>query len=171
TAIPLKNPDFEHLSSDITIKLRVATPLQKKLGEYALEEPINDNLPMYSFSTYDVKTIKDDLDQAESALDLINVVPNPYYGHSWYETNQLDNYVRITNLPRKCTISIYNVGGTLVRRFEKDSEQTFIDWDLKNSYNITVASGLYIMHFDVPGVGEKVVKWFGALRPIDLQNF
>jgi hypothetical protein len=171
TAIPLKNPDFDQLASDIRIRLRVSTPLHQAIGDYAIEEPINDNMPMYTFSTYDVKTIKDDLDQAESALDLINVVPNPYYGHSWYETNQLDNYVRITNLPRKCTISIYNVGGTLVRRFEKDSDQTFVDWDLKNSYNITVASGLYIMHFNVPGVGEKVVKWFGALRPIDLNNF
>jgi len=24
---------------------------------------------------------------------------------------------------------------------------------------------------DVPGLGEKVIKWFGALRPVDLQNF
>jgi hypothetical protein len=171
TAIPLANSEFDLLASDVTIKLRVATPLQQAIGDYALEEPVNDNNPMYTFSTGDVKTITADIDQAVSALDLINVVPNPYYGHSWYETNQLDNYVRITNLPRKCTISIYNVGGTLVRRFEKDSDQTFVDWDLKNSYNITVASGLYIMHFDVPGVGEKVVKWFGALRPIDLNNF
>jgi hypothetical protein len=24
---------------------------------------------------------------------------------------------------------------------------------------------------NVPGVGEKVVKWFGVLRPIDLDTF
>ncbi|HQP03556.1 MAG TPA: hypothetical protein PLP11_03035 [Bacteroidales bacterium] len=171
TAIPLKNPSFDLLSSDVKIRLRVVTPLHKALGDFAVEEPVNDNLPMYTFSTYDVKTINNDTVQAVSALDLINIVPNPYYGHSYYETNQLENYVRITNLPRKCTISIYNVGGTLVRRFEKDSDITYIDWDLKNTYNISIASGLYIVHFNVPGVGEKVVRWFGALRPLDLNNF
>jgi hypothetical protein len=24
---------------------------------------------------------------------------------------------------------------------------------------------------DVPGVGEKVLKWFGIMRPTDLDNF
>ncbi|MBP7462760.1 MAG: hypothetical protein KA793_00410 [Bacteroidales bacterium] len=171
TAIPLQNPSFDFLASDVKIRLRVATPLHMAQGDFAIEEPVNENLPMYTFNTYDVKTITNNNDQAVSALDLINIVPNPYYGHSWYETNQLENYVRITNLPRKCTISIYNVSGTLIRRFEKDSDITYIDWDLKNSSNISIASGLYIVHFNVPGVGEKVVRWFGALRPIDLNNF
>jgi len=79
--------------------------------------------------------------------------------------------VRITNLPQKCTISIYNVSGRLVRQFNKDNAASYIDWDLKNSYNIKIASGMYIMHVDAPGIGEKVVKWFGSLRPTDLQNF
>ena len=171
TSIPLHNESFDYMASDLKIRIRVATPLHEALGELSKEYPVNENMPMYTFSTGDVKTLTDENEQAVSALDLINVVPNPYYGTSYYETNQLDNLVRITNLPRKCTISIYNTGGTLVRRFEKDSEQTYIDWDLKNTYNITIASGLYIMHFNVPGVGEKVVKWFGALRPIDLNNF
>ncbi|NLA24992.1 MAG: T9SS C-terminal target domain-containing protein, partial [Bacteroidales bacterium] len=171
TAIPLHNPSFDFLSTDVKIRLRVATPLHQARGPHAKEDPINDNLPMYTFNTYDVKSIKNDHEKAVSALDLINVVPNPYYGHSWYERNQLDNYVRITNLPRKCVISIYNVGGTLIRKFEKDSDLTYLDWDLKNSANISIASGVYIIHFNVPGVGERVIRWFGALRPIDLQNF
>jgi hypothetical protein len=24
---------------------------------------------------------------------------------------------------------------------------------------------------DVPGAGEKILKWFGVMRPIDLDNF
>jgi hypothetical protein len=42
---------------------------------------------------------------------------------------------------------------------------------MKNTYGISIASGVYIVHVDAPGIGEKVVKWFGALRPIDLNNF
>ena len=32
--------------------------------------------------------------EIENALEMINVVPNPYYGYSSYETNQLDNRVK-----------------------------------------------------------------------------
>jgi hypothetical protein len=115
--------------------------------------------------------VNNDLVTAESALDLINVVPNPYYAFSGYETSRLDNRIKFINLPQTCTISIYSVSGTLVRKFRKDNDLTYLDWDLKNTTNIPIAGGVYICHVDVPGVGEKVIKWFGALRPIDLQNF
>ncbi|PIP54993.1 MAG: hypothetical protein COX07_02295, partial [Bacteroidetes bacterium CG23_combo_of_CG06-09_8_20_14_all_32_9] len=114
---------------------------------------------------------KNDNLTAKDALNLIRVVPNPYYGFSGYEKSQLDYKVKITNLPQACTISIYNVGGTLIRRFKKDSPLSYQDWDLKNEYGITIASGVYIVHINAPGIGEKILKWFGALRPIDLNNF
>jgi hypothetical protein len=63
------------------------------------------------------------------------------------------------------------LNGTLVRRFKKDDPLTSLDWDLKNQTGIPIASGLYILHIDVPGVGEKVLKWFGVMRPIDLDTF
>jgi hypothetical protein len=108
---------------------------------------------------------------ANDFLDRINVVPNPYYAFSGYETSRLDNRVKFINLPQTCTISIYTVSGTLVRKYRKDNDLTYLDWDLKNASNIPIAGGVYICHIDVPGVGEKVLKWFGAMRPIDLQNF
>ena len=85
--------------------------------------------------------------------------------------NQLDNRVKITNLPQQATISVFTVSGTLVRKMKKDDTVTSIDWDLKNDYGIPIASGLYIIHVNAPGVGEKVIKWFGALRPVDLDTF
>jgi hypothetical protein len=170
-SIPLQNPDFDFLATDVKIKLRVATPYHKGLNEFAVEEPENDNFPFFSFTTADVKTIKADNPTAVNALDLIRVVPNPYYGNSYYEQNQLDNYVRITNLPQTCTISIYNASGILVRKIKKDNDDPFVEWDLKNTYGISIASGVYIVHINAPGIGEKVVKWFGALRPVDLNNF
>nr|MDA3819506.1 T9SS type A sorting domain-containing protein [Candidatus Delongbacteria bacterium] len=147
------------------------TPYFQRFGELAFEDPENDNFGMYTFNTTDIQTLTKDLDVAESALDLIRVVPNPYYGTSYYETSQLDNRVRITNLPQKCTISIYNVSGRLIRRFTKANDASYIDWDLKNGHNIAISSGMYIIHIDAPDIGEKVVKWFGSLRPVDLQNF
>ena len=171
TAIPLHNPSFDLLSTDVTIKLRVATPYYQAKGSFAKENPVHNNIPYYTFNTQDVRTINNDPTEAKSALDLIRVVPNPYYGHSYYEQGQLDNYVRITNLPKRCVISIYNVNGSLVRRFDKDSEAPFVQWNLKNTYGIEIASGVYIVHINAPGIGEKVVKWFGALRPVDLNNF
>jgi flagellar hook assembly protein FlgD len=107
-------------------------------------------------------------------MELINVVPNPYYGYSEYENNQLDNRIKITNLPQIATISIYTVSGTLIKKLKKDDAMTSIDWDLKNDYGIPIASGLYIIHVATEINGEKkekVIKWFGTLRPIDLDTF
>jgi hypothetical protein len=104
-------------------------------------------------------------------LDRINVVPNPYYAFSGYESSKLDNRVKITNLPEVCTVSIYNLHGTMVRQFLKADPLTSLDWDLKNERNVPIAGGVYIIHIDVPGVGEKILKWFGVMRPTDLDNF
>jgi len=126
-----------------------------------------------TFNTGDIQTVTQDMSAAESALDLIRVVPNPYYGLNSYERDQVDQRVRITNLPKTCTVSIYNVSGTLVRQVSLDSEQnvTGWDWDLKNDYNVPISSGVYVIHVDAGPIGQKVLKWFGALRPIDLDSF
>jgi hypothetical protein len=96
--------------------------------------------------------------------------------------------VRITNLPNKCTIKIFSLNGVLVRTFDRDvtgqEDETQItseynhskrlpyqDWDIKNQSGIPVATGLYIVHIDVPNVGEKILKWYGVMRPLDLQSY
>jgi hypothetical protein len=68
-------------------------------------------------------------------------------------------------------INIYNVSGTLVRTFNKADPLTSLDWDLKNRRNVPVAGGVYIIHINIPGVGEKILKWFGVMRPVDLDSF
>ena len=136
--------------------------------------------PVYRFATDDIVAEKGNLSVAKDAMELINVVPNPYYGYSSYETNQLDNRVKITNLPQQATISIFTVSGTLVRKIKKDDSVTSVDWDLKNDYGIPISSGLYIIHvrgkfWDADAnefvEKDKVIKWFGALRPIDMDTF
>jgi hypothetical protein len=175
--IPIAVPGTEWLSSEAHIRLRVGKPYARY---YSLPlrdsiaiatDTVNNNYPMYSFSTAGIAPITNDIEKAKNDLDLINVVPNPYYAYSSYEVNQLDNRVKVTNLPRKCTVTIYTVNGTLIRQFTKDSDITSIDWDLKNYAGIPIAGGLYIIHVKADEFGERTIKWFGSLRPVDLNAF
>lgn len=165
-----------------TVQLRVTKPYLSKFitGE-------NLGFPLYRFSTATLAPGVNDTEVASSALDLIRVVPNPYYAYSAYETSSIDNNVKITNLPPQCTVSIFTLDGTLVRRFERDvstdntaggelnakesNTDTALDWDLKNEKNVPLASGMYIVHIDAGPLGEKTIKWFGVMRPIDLDTF
>jgi hypothetical protein len=67
-------------------------------------------------------------------------------------------------------VKIYSVNGKLIRTFKKDNPVTSIDWDLNNHKAIPVASGVYLIHVEVPGVGEVVLKFFGGMRQVDLQG-
>ncbi|RLD44240.1 MAG: T9SS C-terminal target domain-containing protein, partial [Bacteroidetes bacterium] len=173
--IPMANPNEKWLDNDAWIRLRVNYPYTletwSEKNSDIVSSRYNGGYPAYSFNTANIATTKMDNATAESALDLINVVPNPYYAFSSYETDQLDNRVRIVNLPERCTISIYSSNGILVRRYKKDEINTYIDWDLKNTANIPIAGGVYYIHIDAPNIGEKTIKWFGILRPVDLNAF
>jgi len=133
---------------------------------------VNDALPLYQFNLDNLAPLRNNLEVAEDALEGVNIVPNPYYAYSQYEATRLDNEVKIINLPDQCTITIYTVSGTLIRSFRKDDPTTTsVSWDLTNFANVPIASGMYIVHIDAPGVGEKVLKWMGIIRPIDLDSF
>ena len=88
-----------------------------------------------------------------------------------YETSQVDNRIKVTNLPTECTINIFSISGMLVKQFRKESSETYVEWDLKNTYNLPIASGMYIIHIDAGDIGEKIIKWFGVMRPIDMETF
>lgn len=170
--LPLMAPNGVFLENEVTVEIRVTKPYREMLAPgWGATTPENDDLPMYTFSTSDFATVRNDLTTAESALDIIKAVPNPYYAHSGYEATQLENTIKIINLPEECTISIYTVGGVMVRQFKKDSPITSLDWDLKNHKAIPVASGVYLIHIDAPGIGEKIIKWFGTIRQLDLDSF
>ncbi len=169
--IPIVDEE-KFMKSDVKVRLRV----KKQYASYIYAKDTvngsqNDNNPMYTFSTADIATDTGNADAAASALDLIRVVPNPYYAYSDYETTQLDNKVKITNLPRTCSISIYTMEGRLIRKFSKDDDVTYLDWDLKNKSNISISSGMYLIHVDVPGVGEHTIKMLAVMRPVDLDSY
>ncbi len=155
----------------VTYKIRVKKP-------YALFNPggatINDSMPLYKFSTSGfAPTISSEV--GKKALDNIAVVPNPYYAYSSYEDpgNQLDNRIRITNLPPRCDIRIYTLDGILVRTIRKDDpKSTYLEWNLKNDAQVPVTSGIYLFHFKATDLGEeRIVKWVGIMRPADYDSF
>lgn len=93
--------------------------------------------------------------KAEGMLDDIRVVPNPYFAKSEYELDQFDHIVKFTNLPRRCTIRVFNLAGDLVRTLKKTDTQTSImEWDLLNENAIPVGSGFYIYHVDASDIGS-----------------
>jgi hypothetical protein len=104
------------------------------------------------------------------ALEMINVVPNPYKAYSEYERNRIDSRIKITNLPERCTIKIYSVNGKLIKTFNKDNPSTYQDWLLINNKGIAVSSGVYLIHVEVPGVGDRIIKSFVAMRQVDLNG-
>ena len=164
---PMLAANHTVLETEARIKMRINKPY----AENTLNPGSNNGRPMYKFTIDETSGVQtDNLVQAESALDLINIVPNPYYAYNSYETGKLDTRVKITNLPEICNVTIYNMQGALIRQYAKDDALTSIDWDLKNHRGIPIAGGMYIIHVDVEGVGEKVIKWFGALRSPDLDN-
>ena len=129
-------------------------------------------LPYYTFTTKGYGPTFNDEAKGEADLDLIQVVPNPYYAYANYEPNALTHRVKITNLPDQCVVTIYAVNGTKIRQFKKDSPITSIDWDLTNHANTPIASGIYIIHVkDNVNGGEHTVKFYCAMRQVDLNTF
>ncbi|MBL7753683.1 MAG: T9SS type A sorting domain-containing protein [Chitinophagaceae bacterium] len=165
------------IPTNTRVKLRVTRP-------YAMYQPDpnqtlrNGGWPLYTFSTKDIAPAKlgdannNYTNNKDEIFKRIHVVPNPYYAYSQYEANRVENKVRIINLPDRASIKIYTLDGALIKTIEKNDNKTaYVDWDLKNNKAIPIASGMYLVHVSIPGVGETVLKWFGAMRPIDLISF
>jgi hypothetical protein len=134
----------------------------------------NKGVPFYTFSLDGLASETGTASAGKTALDMVSITPNPYYAYAGYEDpgNQLDSRVRIINLPTKCVISIYTQSGYLVRRIKKDDNtSTFVEWNLKNDASVPIASGVYLIHVYADGIGERVIKWFGIMRPADFDTF
>jgi hypothetical protein len=188
-SIPLSVDGQQWLSNPVYIKIKVAKPYKRYYSgplPAESEDTLNKNYPVYTFNTSTIYSTKQNYDKSVSDLDLINVVPNPYYAYDDYERNQLDNRIKIVNLPQRCTVTIFDLSGTLIRQFIVDKSgipeprastagintdaKTSIDWDLKNFAGIPIAGGVYLIHVKADNLGERTLKWFGILRPVDLNS-
>ncbi len=112
-----------------------------------------------------------------AALEEVNIVPNPYYGTSIYESYVPNKVVKITNLPARCELSIFTLDGKLVRRFSRNEQPMFttsdsarrkeqlspaLEWDMTNSRGAYIGSGVYLIHVDAFEQGERTLKFFCA---------
>lgn len=158
---------------EATVKIRVKRPYARYTA--TSDTPlVNKGQPYYEFSTNSIAPVTNNKDAGNKALDMCNVSPNPYYAYSGYEDpgNALDNKVKIINVPKKCVVSVYTQSGFLVRRIPKDDDsRTYVEWDLRNDANVPISSGVYLIHIEAPGIGERIIKWFGVMRPADFDSF
>ncbi len=122
-------------------------------------------VPTFSFNSDDVFTFTTpkassfSTENARKDIDEIQVFPNPYLGSNTQELNKYQRFVTFNHLPKRAKFHIFTVDGTLVRSFEKDDGSQLATWDLQNDNGLPVASGMYIIHIDMPELGvEKVLK-------------
>jgi hypothetical protein len=182
--VPMLTPGFKLKSfkdgiipTDTRIKINVTRPYSAYKPD-PNKELENNGWPLYTFTTDGIVPVKlgdagnSYTSKKDELLKRIHAVPNPYYAVSEYEANRLESKIKIINLPEKATIKIYTLDGALVKTINKNDGRTnYVDWDLKNNKSIPIVSGMYLIHVDLPGIGETVVKWFGAMRPVDITNF
>ena len=175
------------IPNDVKIKLRVSNNYNKeRVVDYGITNDCKriGDLPKYRLDFRSLAAGELEEDEYEGALADINVVPNPYYGYSQYETTQFTNTVKVTNLPANCTITIYSLDGKFIREFKRNenpgaksgnnpgvlNNQVYpdVEWDLENFAGIPVASGVYLVHINAPDLGEeRTIKWFGVHRQFD----
>lgn len=191
TGMPMAIQGKEWLpeGNPVTISIRMSKPYQVGYSTMVLEVTPEDNpeeynalidtvnhkgyAPYYTFTTKGYGPEYNNAAKGEADHDLIRVVPNPYYAYSNYEPNALTHKVKIANVPDKCVVTIYSANGTKIRQFKKDdSSTTSIDWDLTNHANTPIASGIYLIHVkDNVNGGEQTVKFYCAMRQVDLNTF
>ena len=167
--IPMTLPDYEwktydQIPSDLRISLRMNRPFSSRAGS-------NDH-PTFEFNTDMLAAqLGVEAEAKKSLLENVRVVPNPYYAYSKYEQSQLQTIVKVTNLPQRCKISIFNLNGTQVRSYSKASDSPEQIWDLKNYSGVPVASGVYLIHVDAYELGETVLKLMVVMPQADFNAY
>ena len=113
------------------------------------------NLPT---DTFEFTATSPTLTETETDLDKILPVPNPFYLFSTYDPSPGEKLIKWHHLPEKCTITIYNLSGDLMRTIEKNDASAIAGWNLLTDNGLPVASGIYIYVVDAPGFGQKIGK-------------
>ncbi len=124
---------------------------------------------------WDIQLKGTTMNAEDADMGKIRVVPNPYMASSFLDLSPSSRRIEFTNLPNRCTIRIYTLGGNLVNVLNhiganRQGWGNYLDWDrldgnsnpreltgwdnhsgtepwnLRNRFGQTVASGLYLYH-------------------------
>jgi hypothetical protein len=124
--------------------------------------------PFRTGEYFEFVTKAPDYDQgkAQTDLDKIAVVPNPYTGAASWEpatssVGRGERRIFFIHLPAKCTIRIYTISGKLVDTIEHEStlDDGEVSWNLVSKDGMDIAYGVYVYHVDAPGIGEKIDRF------------
>lgn len=123
------------------------------------------NKPFLSYDKYrfTVKGSAISGTKAAEDLSMIRVVPNPYIAaETWeprntYSSGRGPREIHFINLPSLCTIRIFNMSGTLIRKLEHDTglENGTEIWDVLSDEKYEIAYGVYLYHVEAPGIGQR----------------
>ncbi len=161
--------------SDVQVSWSVTLIKDTTIAEEAQRHPefgdiyrVVTTKPFRDGEFFEFTTKGQDFDRAaaQSELDDVAVVPNPYVGAASWEpltttVGRGERRIYFIHLPHECTIRIYTMSGKLVDAIEHNS--SFDDgqaaWDLVSKDGMDIAYGVYIFHVDAPGIGEKIGRF------------
>ena len=117
---------------------------------------------------FTVQSEKIQTEKAQSGLDSIRVVPNPYVvTNDWeplnpYTSGRGPREIHFINLPQQCIIRIFDISGHRVDEIHHESASlsngTEI-WDMQTKDRLDISYGIYLYHVDAGKLGSKVGKF------------
>lgn len=128
------------------VEIRLRGPMDNDVIEFTTPAPLLVN---------DAAALK-------QQLEAISVFPNPFLGRN-EEASAGEAFVTFSGLHAgDCTLRIFSLAGDLVRKLEHAESPSagtpFEYWDLRNELGEQVASGMYIVHVEIPEIGSRVLK-------------
>lgn len=116
----------------------------------------------FGSASYQIDPNQDDM------LENIRVVPNPYIVSAYWETDANGLKIQFINLPKTCTIDIFNLAGERIKTLDHWSPNSqpgtgTEDWNLWTVNRQEVAFGLYIYAIRTPD-GQKKIGKFAIIR-------
>ncbi len=101
---------------------------------------------------------------ADSTLQRVHPVPDPYYVTNAFEASTENKVIKFVNMPTDAILRIYSLSGVLVRVIEHHATGTSESvWDVRNRNGQVVSSGVYFYHIEAGGarrVGRMTVVNF-----------
>jgi len=113
-----------------------------------------------------------DVEDLNSSMDKIRVVPNPYVATNVMEPAVANFYLNqrrrlmFTNIPAQCTIKIFTASGVLVDEIDVNNpnDRGIVYWDLLTRENLEVAAGVYFYYVKEKTTGREKMGKFAIIK-------